>query len=1079
MTLTSSPKQRLRIAAAAVLLTASAQAAPISKADNTDNLNLTTSWTGGVVPGASDVATWDATVTGANTTVLGADLSFGGLAVTNPGGAVTIGAGNTLTLGTGGIDMSTATQNLTVSSGLVLGTGGQTWNIASGRLLTTGAFTKAGAGATLRLDQTVNTGAVTASPSLVNGIVGPWASIANAGAASNNATGGYTYATVSAGNLQPYTGATSQTLTTAWGGIGSGGTGTINYDISSSTAVLGATGLGRNINTIRYTGSGARQPGNNAGDLLTINGIMNSGTGEFTLGRNGANIANDFSFGIVVGATGELVLAPMTANISLYSFIKNGSNGGNVTVMGNNTVTLGGNNTYTGATNVNGGTLLVSGSGAINSTSGITVNGGNAKYLHTSSVASTRTLTLTRGTVDGTGTLGTVTVADNAANVVANGNGGTTTLTFGSLAFAGDATANLTMGSGLGFNVTGTLTTTPASGTVTINASKTGWAVGSNNIIGFGSFSGSAGDFTLGTVGGLGARQSAGSLAVSGNFIALNVLGDLPVWTGTNGSAWTTSTTGDNSGPSSWATKTGQAVTNFWAADTPEFNDTYNVGGGDVAVTNRSVDIQGANVAPGVVTFNNSTGDYTLSSTTGHGIAGTASLVKSGTSDLVITNTNTFNGSTTINGGALRIGDGTTDGSIAATSGITNNGSLVYNLTGSQSYGGVISGTGSVTKQGGGTLTLTANNTYQGGTTISAGTVTVGSGGSLGTGNVTVATGASLNLTGNYTTNAAVSGGGDITSTGSHTINGDFTGFSGTYTHNSSVVSTGLNSATATSEDAAYVIASVQGSSQGMIAAGNGNYTLKMGSLSGVANSLFRGGNSATGTTTLEIGNLNTDTTFAGSINNGLTKTIALTKVGTGKLELSGSNGYTGNTVVAGGILAVNGSLGNTAVTVQNGATLQGNATIGSGTASVSIDAGATIAPGNSIGSMTIGGDISISGTYDWEFDGTAADLLDIDGTLTLSGATLDVTDLTPVSWALGLKLTVAAYNSLSGSFSGLSDDTIYTLAGNEWLLNYDDATAGSNGGAGNAYITRTAIPEPSAALLGLASTLLFLRRRR
>lgn len=1074
----SSNQRRVLFAAAAVLANSTLVAAPVIKDNNTNDLNLTSSWVGGALPGTGDIATWDSTVTGANSVLLGGNLSFGGLALTNPGGAVTIGAGNTLTLGTSGIDMSAATQDLTISSGLTL-SGGQTWNVATGRVLTTTAFTRAGVGTTLLYDRSVNTGTIAASPGLVNGIVGPWAVVRNAGAGANNSANGYTFATVSGGNLAAYTGATSQTLTTAWGGIASGGTGTINYDISSSAAVLGATGLGRNVNTIRYTGTGARQPGNNGGDLLTINALMNSGTGEFTLGRNGANITNDFSFGIVVGATGELVLAPMTANLSLFSFIKNGSNGGNVTVMGNNTVTLGGNNTYTGATNVNGGTLLVSGSGAINSTSGITVNGGNAKYVHTSSVASTRTLTLTRGTVDGTGTLGTVTVADNAANIVANGNGGTGTLTMGSLAFAGDATANLTMGAGLGFNITGALTTTPANGTVTINASKTGWSVGSNNIIGFGSFSGSAGDFTLGTVGGLGARQSAGSLAVSGNFIALNVIGDLPVWTGTNGSAWTTSTTGDNSGPSSWATKTGLTVTNFWAADTPEFNDTYNVGGGDVAVTNRNIDIQGANVAPGVVTFNNSTGNYTLGSTTGHGIAGTASLVKSGTSDLVITNTNTFTGSTTINGGALRLGDGTTDGSIATTSSITNNGSLVYNLTGSQSYGGVISGTGSLTKQGGGGLTLSGNNTYQGGTTISGGALTVAVGGSLGTGNINVASGASLNLVGAVTTNVAVSGGGDITASNSHTINGDFTGFTGTYTHNSTFASTGLNSATATSEDAAYVIASVQGSSQGMVAAGTGDYTLKMGSLSGVANSLLRGGNAATGTTTIEVGNLNTDTTFAGSISNGLAKTIALTKVGTGKLDLTGSNAYTGNTLVAGGILAVNGALGNTAVTVQNGATLQGNATIGSGTASVSIDAGGTIAPGNSIGSMTIGGSLSVSGTYDWEFNGTAADLLDVNGTLTLSGATLDVTDLSPVSWAIGIKLTLAAYDSLSGTFSGLSDDTIYTLAGNEWLLNYDDATAGSNGGTGSAYITLTAIPEPSTALLGLASTLLLFRRRR
>ncbi len=93
------------------------------------------------------------------------------------------------------------------------------------------------------------------------------------------------------------------------------------------------------------------------------------------------------------------------------------------------------------------------------------------------------------------------------------------------------------------------------------------------------------------------------------------------------------------------------------------------------------------------MTFNNSNGDYTLSSTGAFGIAGAASLVKSGTSKLIVTNTNSFTGATTINGGTLQIGDGITDGSIATTSSITNNGSLVYNLVGSQTYANVISGT--------------------------------------------------------------------------------------------------------------------------------------------------------------------------------------------------------------------------------------------------------------------------------------------------------------------------------------------------------------------------------------------------
>src|SRR5690606_9808029 len=121
------------------LATSVAQAQAVQKADNADALNVETSWLGGVVPGPANIAVWSNTVTGANSAALGGSLSWQGISIADPAGAVTVGnAGGSLTVGTGGIDLSTATQNLTLlNSGTATLTIGasQTWNVANGRAL--------------------------------------------------------------------------------------------------------------------------------------------------------------------------------------------------------------------------------------------------------------------------------------------------------------------------------------------------------------------------------------------------------------------------------------------------------------------------------------------------------------------------------------------------------------------------------------------------------------------------------------------------------------------------------------------------------------------------------------------------------------------------------------------------------------------------------------------------------------------------------------------------------------------------------------------------------------------------------
>jgi autotransporter-associated beta strand protein len=109
------------------------------KANNTTALNQTAAWTNGALPGGSDVAVWDAPYDRNPTLAssLGASTGWQGIRIAGPLTTPRIrnSAGTILTLGSGGIDMSSASQNFELYCTTQLGAN-QTWTVAAGRTLT-------------------------------------------------------------------------------------------------------------------------------------------------------------------------------------------------------------------------------------------------------------------------------------------------------------------------------------------------------------------------------------------------------------------------------------------------------------------------------------------------------------------------------------------------------------------------------------------------------------------------------------------------------------------------------------------------------------------------------------------------------------------------------------------------------------------------------------------------------------------------------------------------------------------------------------------------------------------------------
>ncbi len=181
-----------------------------------------------------------------------------------------------------------------------------------------------------------------------------------------------------------------------------------------------------------------------------------------------------------------------------------------------------------------------------------------------------------------------------------------------------------------------------------------------------------------------------------------------------------------------------------------------------------------------------------------------------------------------------------------------------------------------------------------------------------------------------------------------------------------------------------------------------------------------------------------------------------LTKTGTGTLTLEGDNTYTGGTTVAAGTLSVNGSL-TSAVTVNNDATLSGIGTI---TGAVLIQSGGTLAPGNSIGTLHVTGGFTFASGAKYTVEINAAgqaDLIQITGTATLNGGTVNV-QAAPGVYGRRTRATIlTATDGISGTFDGvtsslafLTPSLVYDATSVTLVLSRNDVTYAAFGRTGN-----------------------------
>ncbi|EAM2953409.1 fibronectin-binding autotransporter adhesin ShdA [Salmonella enterica] len=413
------------------------------------------------------------------------------------------------------------------------------------------------------------------------------------------------------------------------------------------------------------------------------------------------------------------------------------------------------------------------------------------------------------------------------------------------------------------------------------------------------------------------------------------------------------------------------------------------------------------------------TGDVTIAEsatlalsqgTLDNNVTGEGQIVKSGSDELIVTGDNTYSGSTTISGGTLTADHADSLG----TGAVANSGVL---QVGEGELENTLSGSGSLVKTGTGELTLSGDNTYSGGTTITGGTLTADHADSLGSGDID---------------NSGVLkvGEGDL----ENTLSGS-----------GSLVKTGTGELT--------------------LSGGNdysGGTTIIGGTLTADhADSLGTGAVANSGV--LQVGE--------GELENTLSGTGSLVKIGTGELTLSGDNTYSGGTTIDDGVLIAANVNALSGGDVDNSGTLMLDANGAFELANITTHTGATtvLAAGSTLGASQLtqedGSTLSIDLGAATDDAVITADSVTLAGTLNVTGIGSVTDSWTPEAYTYTLidsdsaitsdfdDLTIAGMNREDVDFLTIdgkvdeTDNTNYDLTASlSWYADRDNATTDAHG---------------------------------